>query len=194
MSNLKKQIDLPIFSFDSQDEFAEWMEKNYETPGVWIKFFKKNSGIKSITYDEALDVALCYGWIDSQSRSLDEKSYLQKFTPRRSKSIWSKINTGHIERLIKEGKMRPAGLKAVEDAKKDGRWINAYDSPANISLPEEFIKLLTENKKAKAFFDTLNKTNTYAIAWRIQTAKKPETKIRRMEKILEMLENGEKFH
>jgi len=187
--------DLSILSFDSVKKWEVWLEKNHaDSYGIWIKFFKKNSGVKSLSYSEALDVALCYGWIDSQSKGIDEVSYLQKFTPRRSKSIWSKINTGHIERLIKEGRMKPAGFRQVEEAKKDGRWIDAYDSPANITFPEEFLKMLSKNKKAKAFFKTLNKTNTYAIAWRLQTAKKPETKKRRMDKILEMLENGEKFH
>src|SRR5438270_2356359 len=127
--------DFPIISFESADKWNEWLEKNHaESMGIWMRFFKKNSNVQSTTYAEALDVALCYGWIDSQVKKYDEQSYLQKFTPRRSKSIWSKTNTEHIERLTKLGKMKPAGLKQVEDAKRDGRWISAYDSSRNIQL------------------------------------------------------------
>lgn len=187
--------DLPILSFDALEKWETWLEKNHATSqGVWLKFFKKNSGLPSITYDEALDVALCYGWIDSQAKSFDEKAYLQKFTPRRSKSIWSKVNTDHIERLIKAGRMKAAGLKVVEEAKQDGRWSDAYDSPSTMQIPDDFMIELKKDKKALAFFQTLNKTNTYAIAWRLQTAKKTETRKNRMEKILAMLAKGEKLH
>src|SRR6185369_11298873 len=139
----------------------------------WLKFFKKNSGVQSINYDQALDVALCYGWIDSQLKSFDEKAYLQKFTPRRSKSIWSKRNVEYIERLMKAGRMKPAGIKQYEEAKADGRLEAAYDKPSEMKMPEDFLAELAKNKKANAFFQTLNKANTYAIAWRLQTAKKP---------------------
>jgi len=187
--------DFPIVPFASGKEWEAWLEKNHETaPGVWMQFYKKASGIPTITWADAVPIALCYGWIDSQAKTFDEKSYLQKFTPRGPKSMWSKINVGHVERLIKEGKMKPAGLIAVEAAKADGRWVKAYESPKNMTVPEAFIKLLEQNKKAKAFFDTLNKTNTYAIAFQLQTAKKPETLERRMQKFLTMLEKGEKLH
>lgn len=187
--------DYPILSFDSIEKWEEWFAKNHETAqGVWLKFFKKNSGMQTITYDEALDVALCYGWIDSQLKPFDEKAYLQKFTPRRSKSMWSKRNIEHIERLMKEGRMKPAGLKQFEEAKHDGRMDAAYDKPSDMQMSEDFLQALAKDKKAQAFFQTLNKANTYAIAWRLQTAKKPETRSRRMKQLLEMLAKGEKLH
>jgi uncharacterized protein YdeI (YjbR/CyaY-like superfamily) len=187
--------DFKIIPFKSQKEWERWLSKNHDKfNGIWLNFFKKDSGIKSINHEEALDEALCYGWIDGQAKPYDEKSWLQKFTPRRKKSIWSKRNRENIERLTKAGKMKPAGLEEVEKAKADGRWQKAYDSQSNMKMPEDFLKLLSKNKKAKKFFDTLNKTNTYAIAWRLQSAKKPETRERRMKKFLEMLSKGEKFH
>ncbi|MDE2590246.1 MAG: YdeI/OmpD-associated family protein, partial [Patescibacteria group bacterium] len=158
------------------------------------RIFKKDTGIKSIDYAQALDVALCYGWIDGQKKTHDEKSWLQKFTPRRSKSMWSKRNVEHVARLIKLGKMKPAGLKEVETAKRDGRWEKAYTSPSTMIMPRDFMEELSKNKKAKAFFKTLNKANTYAIGWRLETAKKPETREKRMKSILEMLTKGKKFH
>lgn len=185
----------PILSFATQEQWNDWLDVNHlHASGVWIRFFKKNSHIVSLTYAEALDVALCYGWIDSQVKKYDQQSYIQRFTPRKSKSIWSKINTAHIERLIKEGKMQPAGLKLVEAAKKEGRWQSAYDSPKNSSPPKDFLEALAKNKKAKLYFASLNKANIYAITWRLQTAKKPETRAKRMSKILEMLARNEKFH
>ena len=147
-----------------------------------------------MTYAEGLDEALCCGWIDGQLDKYDEKSWLRKFTPRRSKSVWSKRNIEHVNRLIQAGKMKLAGLKEVEAAKADGRWERAYDSPSAMQVPEDFLKELSKDKKAKAFFETLNKANTYAIAWRLQTAKKPETREKRMKAILEMLKRGEKLH
>jgi uncharacterized protein YdeI (YjbR/CyaY-like superfamily) len=187
--------DFPIVPFASGKEWEAWLEKNHETAtGVWMQFYKKATGLPSISWADAIPIALCYGWIDSQAKAYDEKSYLQKFTPRGPKSIWSKINVAHVEQLIKEGKMKPAGLAAVEAAKKDGRWDKAYDSPKNMTVPEDFLKELEKHKKAKAFFATLNKANTYAIAWRLQTAKKPETRERRMQLLLEKLERGEKLH
>jgi uncharacterized protein YdeI (YjbR/CyaY-like superfamily) len=189
------QAALPILSFDTQQEWRKWLEKNHaSSDGIWLKFAKKGSDNISITYAQALDEALCYGWIDSQAKSHDEKSYLQRFGPRRTKSVWSKINTGHIDRLMKAGKMKPAGIKVVEEAKADGRWSAAYHPPSTMTVPEDFLKELAKNKKAQAFFETLNKTNRYAIAWRIQTAKKPETRTKRITTIIEMLEKGEKFH
>ena len=148
----------------------------------------------TITYAEALDVALCYGWIDGQKKPYDTKSWLQKFTPRRPKSIWSKGNREHIARLEKSGKMRAAGSKQVAAAKADGRWEQAYDSQSNMVVPADFLKELAKNKKAETFFKLLSKTNTYAIVWRLQTAKKIETRDKRMKAILEMLKKEEKFH
>jgi uncharacterized protein YdeI (YjbR/CyaY-like superfamily) len=184
-----------IVSFLSATEWESWLDKHHaKSEGVWLRLFKKGSGHKTITYAEALDGALCHGWIDGQVRSHDEVSWLQKYTPRRPKSIWSKINTGHVERLVKLKKMKPAGLAAVEAAKRDGRWSAAYDSSSKASIPKEFIERLSKNKKAKLFFESLNKTNLYSISWRLQTAKKPETRERRMKVILEMMAKGKKFH
>jgi uncharacterized protein YdeI (YjbR/CyaY-like superfamily) len=184
-----------ILTFKSVAAFRIWLEKNHAaSDGIWIRIFKKASGEESITYTEALDQALCYGWIDGQKKAQDDSSWLQKFTPRRSKSGWSKNNVQHVERLIKSGEMTPAGLKEVEAAKSDGRWKEAYDSFGNAAVPNDFLKELAKDKKAKAFFETLNKTNLYSIAYRLQTAKKPETREKRMRAIMEMLARGEKFH
>lgn len=187
--------DLDMLSFGSAEEWEEWLAKNHARPqGIWLRFFRKGSGTATITYAEALDAALCYGWIDAQALKHDEQSWLQKFTPRRPKSGWSKNNTLRAERLIKEGKMKPAGLKAIEAAKSDGRWERAYDSPGSASPPEDFLKELDKDQKAKEFFRTLEKRNTYAIIYRLQTAKTPETRARRMKKILKMLNRGRTFH
>jgi uncharacterized protein YdeI (YjbR/CyaY-like superfamily) len=181
--------------FKTVEAFETWLIKNHgNSNGLWIKIFKKNSGKKTITYAEALDVALCYGWIDGQKQAHDEQAWLQKFCPRSAKSIWSKINIGHVERLIKEGRMRPPGLKAVEKAKANGSWEKAYDSPSKMTIPDDFLKELSKNKKAEANFRHLNKTNLFSIGFRLQTAKKQETREKRMKEIIEMLAKGEKFH
>ena len=170
-------------------------QKNHaESTGIWLRFFKKNSGVLSVSYVEAVDAAICFGWIDGQLKKYDEKSWLRKFTPRRPKSVWSKRNRSHAERLVKAGKMHAAGLQEVEAAKEDGRWKAAYDSASEMEIPDDFVKELAKNKRAKAFFETLNRANVYAIVWRLQTAKKPETRQRRLETILAMLSNEQKFH
>jgi uncharacterized protein YdeI (YjbR/CyaY-like superfamily) len=187
--------DLQIASFNSTVEFENWLELNkINTKGLWVRFFKKNSGITTISYDEALDVALCYGWIDGQVKKYDKNSYLQKFTPRRHKSMWSKRNVDHITRLEKEGRMKPLGIIEVEKAKKNGRWERAYDSPGKMAVPVDFIELLSKNKNAFKFFESLNKTNKYSIGWRLQTAKNPETREKRIIEIINMMDKGEKFH
>lgn len=176
-------------------EWEEFLSREWnKTPGIWLKFAKKNSGEVSINYDQALDIALCYGWIDSQARSFDEKFYLQKFTPRGKKSIWSKVNTAHIARLTKEGRMKEGGIAQVKAAQSDGRWDQAYSSSAEITMPKDFEEELQKHPKAYVFYQTLNKTNTYAILWRLETAKKPETRARRMKVLLEMLKKEEKLH
>jgi uncharacterized protein YdeI (YjbR/CyaY-like superfamily) len=193
-SQLKRGA-LKILWFKSPAEFRSWLKKNHaDSHGIWLRIFKKSSGEKSISYPKALDQALCYGWIDGQKQAHDAHSWLQKFTPRRPGSGWSKINTTHVERLIKSGQMAPAGLKAVEAAKNDGRWQAAYDSPRNAAPPDDFLRALERDRKAKAFFETLNRANIYSIVYRLQTAKKMETRGRRMKLILEMLARGEKFH
>lgn len=186
---------VPIIEFKTSEAFETWLIKNHDNSnGLWLKIFKKDSGKATITYAEALDVALCYGWIDGQRVAHDEQAWLQKFGPRRAKSIWSKRNTEHVARLINEGRMRPAGFDAVEKAKEDGRWGKAYDSPSKMTIPEDFLKKLSKNKKAEAFFRGLNKTNLFFIGFRLQTAKKQETREKRMKAIIEMLAKGEKLH
>ena len=186
---------MQVLRFKSSVDFRGWLEKNHAgSDGFWLRFFKKNSGEKSLTHAEALDQALCHGWIDGQLKPFDEWSWLQKFTPRRSKSGWSKLNTQHVERLTQAGAMTPTGLKAVEAAKADGRWKAAYVSPKNAVAPEDFLKELAKNKKAKTFFESLNRANVYSIVYRLQTAKKPETRERRMKVILAMMEQGKSFH
>jgi uncharacterized protein YdeI (YjbR/CyaY-like superfamily) len=181
--------------FKTAADFRNWLGENYaSTDGIWLRIFKKDSDEKSITYAESLDQALCYGWIDGQKKALDERSWLQKFTPRRPRSIWSKINTQHAERLIKAGKMAPAGMDEVEAAKADDRWKAAYSSSGNALPPEDFLRELSKNQKAETFFRTLNKANVYSIIYRLQTAKKPETREKRMKMILAMLEQGQAFH
>ena len=196
--NKENQIlvkDLPVLSFSLIDEWESWLENNHDNDkGIWLRFFKKNSCVITFSYDEALDVALCYGWIDGQLKTFDEKSYIQKFTHRRPKSMWSKRNIQHIIRLEKEGKLKPSGLKEVDAAKADGRWEKAYSSPGNMKIPEDFIKELSKNKKALAFFESLNKTNKYTIGWRLETAKNTETREKRIKEIINMMVKGKKFH
>jgi len=190
-----KSTDLPLQPFASKTKWAEWLAKQHDkSDGVWLKFSKKDSGIPSVTYEEAIDVALCYGWIDGQGKGFDEKYWLQKFTPRRPKSIWSKINTEKAERLIASGEMQPAGLRAIEAAQQDGRWEAAYASQKNIIVPEDFQAALNKNKKAKAFFATLKSGERYSFLFRIHNAKKPETRAKRIQQFVELLEKGEKIH
>jgi len=190
-----KPTELPTLPFESKKKWADWLAKQHDkSTGVWLKLAKKDSGISSVTLAEALDIALCYGWIDGQRLSFDEKYYLQKYTPRRSKSIWSKINVEKVEHLIASGQMKPAGLKAVELAKQDGRWAAAYEGQKSISVPADFQAALDKNKKAKAFFATLNSANRYAFLFRIHTARKVETRAKRISQFVEMLAQGEKFH
>lgn len=184
-----------IRRFRTPAEFRKWLTANHlKSAGIWVCFAKKGAAEKSINHAEALDQALCFGWIDGQALKHDETSWLQKFTRRRPRSLWSKINAGHVERLIKAGQMTATGHAEIEAAKKDGRWSAAYDSPSKATIPKDFLKALARDEKAKAFFDTLNKTNRYSIAWRLQTARKLETRQRRMEMILAMLSRGEAFH
>jgi uncharacterized protein YdeI (YjbR/CyaY-like superfamily) len=191
----RNSTDLPVLPFERQKDWAVWLGKNHATSsGVWLKLARKASGIKSVTYDEALEVALCYGWIDGQKKSSDEMSWLQKFTPRSPKSIWSKINTEKALRLIESGRMKPAGLKAVESAKQDGRWDAAYASQSKAVAPDDLQAELDRNAKAKAFFATLDSRNRYAILHRIHTAKKAETRAKRIEQFIRMLEKKEKIY
>jgi uncharacterized protein YdeI (YjbR/CyaY-like superfamily) len=187
--------DLPVVQFEDPQAWATWLDANHATSsGVWLRLAKKASGIASVTYDEALEVALCYGWIDGQKKSYDEASWLQKFTPRGAKSIWSKVNREKAEQLITRGAMKAAGLVAVERAKQDGRWDAAYDSQSGASVPSDFQAALDQNEEAKAFFATLNSRNRYAILFRIQTAKKAETRTKRIAQFIRMLANHEMLY
>jgi uncharacterized protein YdeI (YjbR/CyaY-like superfamily) len=186
---------MKTMSFTSARELRTWLAKNHSrSEGILLRIYKRGSGVATVTYAEALDQALCFGWIDGQKQPYEAQSWLQKFTPRRSNSDWSKKNTQHAERLIASGEMTPAGLKEVEAAKSDGRWKAAYDSFGSAAVPDDFLQELARNKKANTFFATLNKTNLYSIAYRLQTAKKPETRAKRMQAIIDRLARGEKFH
>ncbi len=190
-----KKKEIRIVEFIDAVAMQQWLEQNHTlNEGIWLKIAKKSSGIQSVNYQEALKVALCYGWIDGQVNKLDENYYIQKFTPRRARSIWSKRNVGIAEQLIAEGRMQPPGLKEIERAKADGRWQKAYDSPGNMEIPDDFLLELNKNQKASMFFRTLNKTNLFAIGYRLQTAKTTETRQKRMTEIIRMLEKEEKFH
>lgn len=187
--------DLPVLLFNTQKHWHDWLDEHHDqTRGVWLKHAKKSSGKQSVSYEEALEEALCYGWIDSQKQAYDSDYYLQKFTPRGPRSVWSKMNVAKVESLIKTDKMQPAGLAAMDLAKQDGRWDAAYDSPRASKVPEDFQAALDENPKAKQFFETLNKANVYGFCWRVQTAKRPETRKARIEKFIDMLNRGEKLH
>lgn len=187
--------ELPIILFEHQQAWSEWLDHHHsESPGVWLRLAKKNADIRSLSYAEALDVALCYGWIDSQKKSYDQASWLQKFSPRGAKSLWSKINRDKVAVLTEAGRMKPAGVTAVERAKADGRWAAAYDSQRNATVPEDLRAELDRNPAARAFFTTLDGANRYSVLFRIQTAKKPETRAKRIAALVAMLAKNEKFH
>jgi uncharacterized protein YdeI (YjbR/CyaY-like superfamily) len=191
----KAAIEMETIAAKSATEWRRWLAKNHQkSPGIWLRFYQKNSGVETITYLDAVEEALCHGWIDGQAKSSDAKSYLQRFTPRRAKSAWSKINTQRVEQLTKAGRMQAAGLAAVAAAKTDGRWAAAYDPIKTATIPPDFVKELARDAGAQAFFKTLNRTNLYSIAWRLQTARKPETRAKRMKAILKMMSRQEKFH
>lgn len=195
MNPKKPRQDLPILLFSHQEDWRVWLHENHaSSTGVWLRLAKKASALTSQSYAEALDVALCYGWIDGQKNSYDEDSWLQKFTPRGAKSVWSKINREKVAALTASGQMQPSGLRVVELAKQDGRWDAAYDSQSYATVPEDFQAALDASPQAKAFFATLNRVNRYAILFRIQTAKKAETRLRRIEQFIGMLERNEKLY
>ncbi|WP_296278348.1 YdeI/OmpD-associated family protein [Pseudoxanthomonas sp.] len=189
--------DLPTEHFADAAAWERWLEGYAaSSAGVWLKIAKKGTGIPSVTYAEALDVALCHGWIDGQKKGFDAQFFLQRFTPRRARSTWSKINVAKIEALTAAGRMRPAGQREVDAARADGRWDAAYDGAKSMEVPPELAKALAlaRHRKAKAFFDTLDRANRYAVCWRVQTAVKAETKQARVEKLVAMLARGEKIH
>src|SRR6266851_6541980 len=181
--------------FKSKKDWALWLEKNHgKSAGLWLRLGKKDSGVRSVSYNEALDAALCHGWIDGQKRPENEKTWLQRFVPRSDRSLWSKINREKASALIASGEMKVAGLEAIENAKKNGRWEAAYDSPSGATVPGDLQAALDGNVKAKAFFEKLDRANQYAVLWRIQTVKKAETRERKIREFVGMLERGEKLH
>jgi uncharacterized protein YdeI (YjbR/CyaY-like superfamily) len=187
--------NLPILAFQTAADWERWLDRNHEkSDGVWLRIFKKGSGEKTVTYAEALDAALCFGWIDGQKRGHDDVSFLQRFTPRRARSVWSRVNTQHVERLTAAGRMRPAGLRAVEAARADGRWERAYAAHRDAEPPEEFMRALKKNRAAYEFYQTLSRANVFAIVYRLTTAKRAETRERWTQRIIEMLASGETFH
>jgi uncharacterized protein YdeI (YjbR/CyaY-like superfamily) len=184
-----------VRGFKTRKDFAAWLEKNHKTsPALWVRIARKGSGIKSITYAEGVEVALCYGWIDAQKLPESKTTWLQRFMPRRPRSIWSKVNREKALALIANGQMTQAGIVEIERAKTDGRWEAAYDSQGGASVPPDFEEALERHPKAKAFFKSISAANRYAITWRLQTAKKAETRAKRMRTFIEMLEKGETLH
>ncbi len=187
----------PVLSFEHTRDWAAWLESNHlRSSGIWLRLAKKaaNVSVQSVSYGQALEEALCYGWIDGQKKSLDGTWWLQRFTPRGARSIWSKVNREKVEELIKRGKMKPACLAAVERARRDGRWDAAYDSPSRTTVPRDFQEELDGNAQARAFWGTLNSTNRYSILHRIQTARKEETRRKRIQRFASMLAKKEKLY
>ena len=192
---MKNIEELPIISFETQQDWETWLKEHHtEAKGVWLKIAKKETNITSISYAQALESALCYGWIDGQKASFDAQYWLQKFTPRRSRSIWSKVNCDKVATLIAEGRMQPEGLRQVELAKADGRWDSAYEGQSKISVPDDLRNELDKNSQARDFFNSLDSKNRYAILFRIQTARKAETRSARIQKFVEMLAKNEKIY
>ncbi|GAC1367172.1 MAG: YdeI family protein [Ktedonobacteraceae bacterium] len=192
---MKGSEALPIIGFATQQDWEAWLAEHHsDSTGIWLKFAKKATGILSISYAEALEGALCYGWIDGQKAAFDEHYWLQKFTPRRAKSIWSQINCDKVASLIETGRIHPAGLRQVELAKADGRWEAAYASQSKAIVPDDLQEALDKNPQARDFFLTLNSVNRYAILFRIQTARKAETRAARIQRFVDMLARGEKLY
>lgn len=187
--------DLEIFAFESAEAFQAWLGENHAvSPGIWLKLRKKGPGIAALDYPQALDVALCYGWIDGQKAKFDDEWWLQRFTPRTPRSKWSKINRDKVAALVEQGRMRPPGQAEVDRAKADGRWEAAYAGAKTATVPDDLAAALTADPAAAKSFETLDRQNRYAILYRIQDAKKPETRARRIEKYVAMLAKGEKLH
>lgn len=195
--------DPPVLLFENQQAWEDWLSRNHgESSGVWVRLAKKGSkkaagkepGLRSMTYAEALDSALCFGWIDAQKKPESASAWLQRFTPRGKRSLWSKINRQKTMALVECGRMKDSGHKEILRAKQDGRWERAYDSPRNATVPEDFAAALDQSERAKAFFAILESRNRYAILFRIQTVKKRETRARKIVELIAMLERQEKIH
>jgi len=191
----KRAVETEARLFKDRSAWSRWLEQNHrDSSGIWLRLAKKNFGLQSVSYAEALDVALCYGWIDGQKKPESGHVWLQRFCPRSAKSIWSKINREKALKLIASSRMMPAGHQAIEQAKSNGRWESAYDSPSRAAVPDDFERALKASPKAKSFFENLDRANRYAVLFRIQTGKKPETRTRNIQKFIDMLERGEKIH
>ncbi|GLI04749.1 hypothetical protein YDYSG_07790 [Paenibacillus tyrfis] len=191
----KKESELPILLFADQPSWEAWLEQNHAaSAGVRLHLAKKQADVVTLTYQEALESALCYGWIDSRKEAYDESTWLQRFTPRGAKSIWSKVNKDKAEALIASGRMQPLGLRAIEAAKQNGQWDKAYESQSRATVPDDLQSELDRNPQAKAFFETLDSQNRYAILFRVHSAKKAETRAKRIQQFVTMLERGEKIY
>jgi uncharacterized protein YdeI (YjbR/CyaY-like superfamily) len=191
----EERAEAPVLTFAAQREWERWLDEHHaDADAVWLKLAKKGTGIESVTYAEALEIALCFGWIDGQSRGLDESWSLQRFTPRRKRSSWSRINRDHAMRLIREGRMRPPGLAEVERAKADGRWDAAYEPQSTATVPDDLERELDARPAARAFFESLDSRNRYAILHRLGAARKPETRARRLAEFVAMLETRRKVY
>jgi uncharacterized protein YdeI (YjbR/CyaY-like superfamily) len=194
-SRKKPPADLPVLLFQDAQAWSVWLEASHATsPGAWLRIAKKGAGLATVSYPEALEAALTYGWIDGQKKSFDDASWLQKFTPRGARSLWSKVNREKAEALIASDRMKPAGLAAVEQAKRNGRWEAAYDRQGAATVPGDLQAALDASPRAKAFFATLNSVNRYAILFRIQTARKAETRAKKIQQLVKMLEEQKKIH
>ncbi len=194
-SQSSSRAEYPTLMFASPEEWQVWLHAQHTTArGVWLRFAKKAAAYTTMKYAEALDIALCYGWIDGQLKRYDDASYLIKFTPRGPRSIWSKVNVGHVERLIASGVMQPAGLAAVEAAKSDGRWDRAYSSSSKSSVPDDLQQALNANPVALAAFEQLKRDNRYAILFRVETATTPARRALKIAELVAMLARGETIH
>lgn len=181
--------------FATARAFEAWLRKNHaSSDGVWLLIAKAGAGEPTVTYPQAVEIALCYGWIDGQKKGLDDQHWLQRFTPRRARSLWSKANREKAEALIKSGRMQPGGMAEIERAQSDGRWSAAYDGARTAAVPPDLQAALDAQPQARRFFAQLDGANRYAVLWRVQTAKRPETRSKRIETLVEMLARGEKIH
>jgi uncharacterized protein YdeI (YjbR/CyaY-like superfamily) len=195
VENIGEKSGLPIVAFPSREAWAAWLDEHHTvSPGLWLALRKKGTSEPGLSYGDAVEVALCYGWIDGQAGKLDERFWLQRFTPRRPRSIWSRVNRDRALALIARGEMKPAGLREVERAQADGRWEAAYEPPSTMEVPDDLRQALEANPAAAAFFATLNRTNRYAILHRIHAAKKSETRARRIANFVSMLAEGKKLY
>jgi uncharacterized protein YdeI (YjbR/CyaY-like superfamily) len=195
MSPVTLPTDLPVLAFADQAALEAWLEANHDTaPGLYVKLAKKGSGVPSINWEQMVEVLLCFGWIDGRANRLDDRFYLQRITPRRPKSVWSAKNVATVERLIAEGRMRPAGLAAVEAAKADGRWERAYGGRQTITVPEDLAEALAAVPAAQKEFDALDGANRFAVLWRVHTANTAPTRAKRIATLVEMLADGRRLH